>query len=151
VKADSLAIINPSALRETENLRAENSALRNQIELLRAQLAARPVTAAAQGSEIPATREPTGFAPPAGNSVTGGRTESPRGSVAAPSGSATQPRSGSTSPTPSARSGRTHTVQSGDTLMSIARRYGVKVTALQSANPGLDPKRMKVGQTLNLP
>lgn len=150
VKADSLAIINPTALRETENLRTENAALRNQIELLRAQIAARPVSVAAQGLEIPATREPVSYAPPAGNSVTSGRTETPRGSVTAPSSPTTTSRSGSTTASPS-RSGKSHTVQSGDTLTSIARRYGVKVTALTAANPGLDPKRMKVGQTLNLP
>src|SRR5262245_61362923 len=41
VKADSLSIINPAALRETERLREENLALRKQVELLQAQLAGR--------------------------------------------------------------------------------------------------------------
>jgi LysM repeat protein len=35
--------------------------------------------------------------------------------------------------------------------MSIAKEHGVKVNALQQANPGIDSRRLKVGQTLNLP
>lgn len=33
----------------------------------------------------------------------------------------------------------------------IARKYGVKVEALMAANPGLDPRRLRVGQTLAIP
>jgi tetratricopeptide (TPR) repeat protein len=46
---------------------------------------------------------------------------------------------------------RTYVVRSGDSLYSIARRNGVRLDALAGANPGLDPKRLRVGQTLNLP
>jgi LysM repeat protein/Tfp pilus assembly protein PilF len=46
---------------------------------------------------------------------------------------------------------RTYAVKAGDTLTSIARKYGVKVDALLAANPTLDPKRMKVGQALKIP
>jgi LysM repeat protein len=52
---------------------------------------------------------------------------------------------------PPATVGRTHTVQSGDTFSSIARKYGVKLDALMSANPGLQPTHLRVGQTLNIP
>jgi LysM repeat protein len=45
----------------------------------------------------------------------------------------------------------THTVTSGETMASIARKCGVSLTALQAANPGVTPKKMRVGQTLNLP
>src|SRR5262245_33568148 len=38
IKEDSLAVINPSVLRETERLREDNQSLRKQIELLQAQL-----------------------------------------------------------------------------------------------------------------
>jgi murein DD-endopeptidase MepM/ murein hydrolase activator NlpD len=48
-------------------------------------------------------------------------------------------------------SGLGHTVRSGDTLWSIARRYGVSVDALARAN-GLRPKeRLRVGQHLVIP
>jgi LysM repeat protein len=46
---------------------------------------------------------------------------------------------------------RTHVVAAGDTLAGISRKYGVSLTTLQAANPGVTPKKLKVGQTLNLP
>lgn len=48
-------------------------------------------------------------------------------------------------------SARTHKVQSGETPFSIARKYRVNVERLLSANPGLNPRRLQVGQTLNVP
>ena len=50
-----------------------------------------------------------------------------------------------------ATAGRKHTIQAGDTPAAIARRYGVKLDALMSANPGLDPRKLRVGQTVNIP
>ncbi|HEY1171401.1 MAG TPA: LysM peptidoglycan-binding domain-containing protein [Verrucomicrobiae bacterium] len=47
--------------------------------------------------------------------------------------------------------GRTHTIQSGDTLYKIARQYKVSENALKTANPGVDPRRMKLGQVLKIP
>jgi tetratricopeptide (TPR) repeat protein len=46
---------------------------------------------------------------------------------------------------------RTHKVQAGENPSSIARQYGLKLDALMAANPGLDPKKLRVGQTLNIP
>lgn len=48
-------------------------------------------------------------------------------------------------------SGRTHLVQPGETPAAIARKYGIKLDALLSANPALEPKRMRAGQTLKIP
>ncbi len=48
-------------------------------------------------------------------------------------------------------SNRLHTIGSGETLASIARRYNVKLTALQSANPTMDAKRLRPGQALVIP
>lgn len=48
-------------------------------------------------------------------------------------------------------SARTHRVRSGETLSHIARRYGVSVNALRSANGNVDPRRLRPGQTLRLP
>jgi LysM repeat protein len=42
-------------------------------------------------------------------------------------------------------------VQSKDAFYSIAKKYGVKVDALMAANPGVEPRRLKIGQTLNIP
>ena len=46
---------------------------------------------------------------------------------------------------------RTYVVKAGDSPYSIARKNGVKLEALMAANPGLDPRRLRIGQTLNLP
>lgn len=46
---------------------------------------------------------------------------------------------------------KTHSVKGGETPMAIARKYGVKLDSLMAANPGLDPRRMRVGQVLNIP
>ncbi len=46
---------------------------------------------------------------------------------------------------------RTHVVADRETMASIARKTGVSLPALQAANPGVNPKKMRVGQTLNLP
>jgi tetratricopeptide (TPR) repeat protein len=46
---------------------------------------------------------------------------------------------------------RTYVVQAHDTLASISRKYNVKLDALAVANPGVDAKRLRVGQTLNIP
>jgi|SRR5579862_4831552 len=46
---------------------------------------------------------------------------------------------------------RTHTVAAGETAVRIARRYGISLGALLAANPGLEPRRMHVGQVLNIP
>lgn len=53
-------------------------------------------------------------------------------------------------PAPAARV-RTHTIKPGDSPYSIAKRYGVKLNALMAANPKLEAKRLKVGQTVNIP
>lgn len=47
--------------------------------------------------------------------------------------------------------GVAHTVRRGETLSHIARRYGTTVAALRNANGGLDPHRIRVGQSLRIP
>ncbi len=53
--------------------------------------------------------------------------------------------------TPAPAKAKTHLVRPGDTLVSIAGRYGVSLKDLQAANPTVEPKRLKAGQTLKLP
>ncbi|GAB4213167.1 MAG: hypothetical protein OHK0012_08780 [Synechococcales cyanobacterium] len=58
------------------------------------------------------------------------------------------------SPAPSAPAPvqpRTHTIAAGDTLATIARRYGISVNQLQSANPGLDSRRLTIGRAVRIP
>jgi LysM repeat protein len=44
-----------------------------------------------------------------------------------------------------------YTVIKGDTFASIAKKSSVSVKAIEEANPGVDPKRLKIGQKLHLP
>ncbi|MEX1182969.1 MAG: LysM peptidoglycan-binding domain-containing protein [Gemmatimonadota bacterium] len=53
--------------------------------------------------------------------------------------------------TPTALASATHRVGRGETLSHIARRYGVSVSALRSANGALDPRRIRVGQAIMVP
>jgi LysM repeat protein len=46
---------------------------------------------------------------------------------------------------------RTHVVAKGETLAAIARNHGVSLGALQAANPGVNPRKLRAGQTVNLP
>jgi LysM repeat protein len=46
---------------------------------------------------------------------------------------------------------RTHAVAAGETEAAIARKFGVKLSALQAANPGVNPNKLHVGQPLNIP
>jgi len=46
---------------------------------------------------------------------------------------------------------RTHTVVAGETAVGIARKFGVKLSALAAANPSMNPARIRAGQVLNLP
>ena len=55
------------------------------------------------------------------------------------------------SATPSTTAGVTYTVKVNDTLWDISSRYGLFVNDLLSANPSVDPQRLRIGQTLRIP
>jgi len=42
-------------------------------------------------------------------------------------------------------------IAAGDTLAKIATRNHVSVKALQEANPGVDPTKLRIGQTIHIP
>ena len=44
-----------------------------------------------------------------------------------------------------------HTIAAGETLIAIARQYGVSVQAIQEANGITDPRTLRVGQELRIP
>ena len=53
--------------------------------------------------------------------------------------------------TPAKATGGKYTVKKGDNPGKIARELGIPLKALMDANPGLDPKRLQIGQQLNVP
>jgi membrane-bound lytic murein transglycosylase D len=44
-----------------------------------------------------------------------------------------------------------HTIRSGDTLYGLALAHGLAVELLTEANPGLDPRRLRIGTLLRIP
>ncbi|NLG36427.1 MAG: LysM peptidoglycan-binding domain-containing protein, partial [Clostridiales bacterium] len=44
-----------------------------------------------------------------------------------------------------------HTVAAGDTFFRLARRYGVTINAIRTANPNVNPNALRIGQTLCIP
>jgi LysM repeat protein len=122
---------------EMAKLTAENKRLQGEIDRLNAQIA----QAAAQGQAPNPIRqgESSGLMPPRTGGGSGG------------AGVSESPRQGSGGAGNIVRPMRTHIVKAGDTPVSIARQHGVKLDALMASNRGLDPRRMKVGQTVTIP
>jgi LysM repeat protein len=57
-----------------------------------------------------------------------------------------------TSPTtPPTGNPSTYTVQRGDWIYALARRFGITVAALLAANPGVHPNLLYPGQVLTIP
>lgn len=46
--------------------------------------------------------------------------------------------------------GQTYTIQSGDTLASIASKTGTTVARLEQLNPGINPTALRVGQKIRV-
>jgi LysM repeat protein len=47
--------------------------------------------------------------------------------------------------------GAEYVVVKGDSFSKIAKKFGVSVKAIQAANPGVEPAKLKVGQKLSIP
>ena len=58
---------------------------------------------------------------------------------------------GGVPPTTAAAGGQVYVVAAGDTLFSIAQRFGVSVNDIVAANDLLDPDRLSVGDELTIP
>ncbi len=136
----SLGPVTERLQREFEQLTEDNKHLKDQNKVLQEELEKWRAYGSRQS------------APP----IPGGVTNAgPRGSLPVPSALplTSSVSNNNTMPSRAASSAgsRTHVVKAGETPTSIARKYGVRLDALQAANPRLDPRRMQVGQTLNIP
>lgn len=117
--------------KQNESLTAENRKLHEELDQLRAELAGRAALTNSPPGRVASGRADAA----AGGSLAGGRL-----SLVTPS------RSGAARP-----GTKTHKVKSGDTPSAIARQYHIKVESLLAANPGLNPKRMRIDQNLTIP
>jgi serine-type D-Ala-D-Ala carboxypeptidase/endopeptidase (penicillin-binding protein 4) len=86
-----------------------------------------------------------------GQPPTGEQPAQPQQPAAAPQQPAQRPAAQQPPRAGQQQAGRTYTIRSGDTLDAIARRNNTTVAALQRANPGLNPRRLRPGSAINLP
>lgn len=140
VKTEVLGPVSQSMQRELERLTTENMLLKQRIEVLEAQLNGRPApkNPAAPDNQLPQDLKPTPL------SVSTKTTAK----VSEPAPRTLQKTKNESAPT---KTSRTYTVKSGDKLTVIAKQFGVQLTELMQANPGVDPTRLKIGQSLNIP
>lgn len=131
--AEAVLAMSPAAgmQKELERMSVENRKLRDELAVLRADLAAW----AGSTNRLTGRFDSGRVKPVSPDSLAGGRQSTPNSSQVG----------GAIS------SGRNHKVVAGDTPSSIARRYRIKVEALLAANPGLNPKRMRINQNLSIP
>lgn len=85
-----------------------------------------------------------------GVTATAPRTTAPRQTATASTSRGTKTVGGSAA---SASSGETstHKIQSGDTYQKLSVKYKVSVNDLIDANPGVDPRRLGIGQPIVIP
>ena len=148
-KSSLMLIAPPSQLREIEALKESLQKLALERDDLRKQLAAAQARAGrdfVNPSNAPVAPPKPAAKPP--GTPPGSTLPTPTPSPSP--GSATPSQTSTPKPTEAAGR-RTHTVKSGETPGGIAKQHGVPVASLLNANPGLDPKRMRIGQSLNLP
>jgi tetratricopeptide (TPR) repeat protein len=116
----------PAVQQELDKLTDQNRQLQDQIDLLKKWNAYYVEQLAAKSNSIPAQNNPVAQQTP----IPIQPAQNPIANPAAP---------------------RTHVVASGETEAAIARKFGIKLSALQAANPGVNPNKMRVGQPLNIP
>jgi len=132
-KAESLAPLYPSMQRELEKLREENSQLRRQVDFLQTQAVARTSTVLTNPTLAGLAQGPQHSDP-----TEGARTS--RGALVQERPIA-----------PAAGGVRKHTVKDRETFASIARLYRLRTDSVLAANPSIEPKRLRAGQTVNIP
>jgi len=130
----------PAAQKQINQLIEENQRLQDEVNKWRAYYASQQAPQT-QSSPVP---DNSVTSPPV-NPVS----SQPQPSASAAAGNRAQDHPAH--PTAPKQTLRTHTVVAGETAVRIARRYGVSLDALLAANPGLEPRRMRVGQVLNIP
>jgi LysM repeat protein len=130
----------PAAQKQINQLIEQNQQLQDEVNKWRAWYASQtagknPSSPAPNSGTTPGAANPASTSPASDASTPAGR-QGERASA------------GSTASRPAAR---THKVAAGETAVRIARQYGISLDALLAANPGLEPRRMRVGQILNIP
>ncbi len=129
----SLGPVTQTMQHEFEQLTEENKRLREEVEKWRALYASHPPQTNSSPAPVAGRLTSMTSQPPQGNGLSSSVDLPERSTMASTS------------------SARTHSVKAGETASLIARMYGVRVDALLAANPRVDPRRLRVGQSLNIP
>ena len=140
----------PAAQQQLEKLTEENHRLHDQLTQWQAYFAAQQAAAKTNPPTpqytLPSQPQPTSLTPDDVTAQTATTTTTTATTV-----HKTTPQFTKTASQFNPARPRTHTVAAGDTLANIARRQGISLAALESANPGVNPKKLKAGQVLSLP
>ena len=131
-KTAAFAPVTQKLQREFEKLAEDNKQLAEENRVLRGEVEQWRAYHAGRATENSVARNPAG-------TTTSAQTGTPSSAGATSTTSLNQ------------TSLRTHRVEAGETPSAIARKYRIKLDSLMAANPGLEPRRMKVGQALNIP
>jgi LysM repeat protein len=131
----------PAAQQQLEKLAEQNRQLQDEVGKWRAYYASQLAAAKTNATPTPvySTPEPAANPTPA----------QPEQSVSTASVVASPERPAGSKA--AAARPHAHTVAAGETAMGITRKFGVKLGALQAANPGVNLSRIHTGQVLNLP
>jgi LysM repeat protein len=123
-----------------DDLRAENALLKQQLQSWQSYYAGRGLP-----TNTPPSAAPTGQAPVSPAPVTTARNDTTSTRPVS-----TRPETQIQAPATTSQN-RLHTITSGETFGTIARRYRISTAALQSANPTIDARRLRPGQALVIP
>ena len=136
----ALGTLPPSAQREVENLLLENKKLESPVAQWNAYYASH--------QQLLTTNSPP--QPQSSNSIPVTQSPEPvrRENLHSNTAPAAAPANSHPGRPPAAR---THVIKPGDTLRSLAKKYGVAISELEAANPQAKPTRLQVGQILNIP
>jgi LysM repeat protein len=148
-KTVSLAPVSQSLQKEFDQLTEENRRLREENERWRAWFVRRP---GQSGTVSPAPPPPVASKSAPAIAARSDESNSNRLDTSASAAtSAGETGTGKAVASSHLAGIKTHTVKSGETPSAIAKRYNIRVETLIAANPRLEPRRMQVGQTLNIP
>ncbi|MBR6389481.1 MAG: LysM peptidoglycan-binding domain-containing protein [Opitutales bacterium] len=75
----------------------------------------------------------------------------PSRQAAARTAPAVQSDSSTAAEAPKSQGGRIHKVKQGESFSVIAKKYGVKISDIERANPNIDSRRLSIGQEIVIP
>lgn len=159
---NQLRVTNQTLHMYVQQLRAENAQLREALRTASAASAASalPATTAASGALIAAAQPRPPSETQQSNRAASGPDPARSAPVSPRPNAAVNPSSDERRPlvstssapaVPAPRSYLQYTVRRGETMSTIARRYGLPLRTLLSANPNVNPNRLNVGQVIRIP